>query len=94
MGFGYHYTLEQQDNGWWLVRFPTIPEALTEGESEAEACVNAVDCVLVALDGYMNVGRPLPQDGAGDADSNRAILPFAATEKLAAYEIARQKVQS
>ena len=34
MAFGYRYTLEQQDNGWWLVRFPGIPEALTEGETE------------------------------------------------------------
>jgi len=31
MAFGYRYTLEPQDNGWWLVRFPGIPEALTEG---------------------------------------------------------------
>ena len=31
MAFGYRYTLERQGNGWWLVRFPGIPEALTEG---------------------------------------------------------------
>lgn len=29
---GYRYTLEREENGWSLVRFPTIPEALTEGE--------------------------------------------------------------
>src|SRR6185312_5065825 len=31
MAFGYRYTLERQENGWFLVRFPGIPEALTEG---------------------------------------------------------------
>ena len=37
MAFGYRYKLERQQNGWWLVRFPGIPEALTEGETEDEA---------------------------------------------------------
>jgi predicted RNase H-like HicB family nuclease len=37
MAFGYRYILERQENGWWLVRFPGIPEALTEGKTEEEA---------------------------------------------------------
>ncbi len=49
MAFGYRYTLERQENGWWLVRFPAIPEALTEGETEEEARANALDCVITAL---------------------------------------------
>jgi antitoxin HicB len=61
---GYPYTLEREENGWWLVRFPTIPEALTEGETEAEARANALDCVTAALEGYIKAGRPLPR---GDA---------------------------
>jgi antitoxin HicB len=53
MGFGYRYALERQENGWWLVRFPGIPEALTEGETQDEARANAVDCLIAALEGYM-----------------------------------------
>jgi antitoxin HicB len=60
MAAGYRYELERQENGWWLVRFPEIPEALTEGETEEEARANAVDCVIAALEGYMKAGRPLP----------------------------------
>jgi antitoxin HicB len=60
MAFGYRYELERQENGWWLVRFPRIPEALTEGETEAEAHANAVDCIIAALEGYSKAGRPLP----------------------------------
>ena len=33
MAFGYRYILERQENGWWLVRFSGIPEALTEGKT-------------------------------------------------------------
>jgi antitoxin HicB len=60
MALGYRYILERQENGWWLVRFPGIPEALTEGETKAEARVNALDCVSAALEGYMKSGRPPP----------------------------------
>jgi antitoxin HicB len=60
MTFGYRYKLDRQENGWWLVRFPDIPEALTEGETEEEARANAIDCLLTALEGYMKEGRPLP----------------------------------
>jgi predicted RNase H-like HicB family nuclease len=67
MAFGYRFKLERQRNGWWLVRFPGIPEALTEGETESEARRNAVDCVIAALEGYMKAGRPLPRQGAGDS---------------------------
>jgi antitoxin HicB len=60
MAFGYRYELERQENGWWLVRFPEIPEALTEGETEEEARTNAPDCLIAALEGYVKAGRALP----------------------------------
>ena len=90
MAFGYRYALEPQENGWWLMRFPGIPEALTEGVSEAEARANAVDCVLAALEGYMSAGKPLPREGASQAGPDRAVLPSLATAKLAVYETMRQ----
>ena len=61
VALGYRYTLERQDNGWWLVRFPTIPEALTESATKAAAHAAAADCVAAALEGYVKAGRPLPQ---------------------------------
>lgn len=53
MAFGCRSELERQRNGWWLARFPGIPEALTEGETESEARRNAVDCMIAALEGYI-----------------------------------------
>jgi antitoxin HicB len=90
MAFGYRYTLERQENGWWLVRFPGIPEALTEGETEEQARANARDCVISALEGYMKAGKPLPRDGAGHSGRpDRAVLPSLVTAKLAVYETMR-----
>jgi antitoxin HicB len=91
MAFGYRYTLERQQNGWWLVRFPGIPEALTEGETEEEARANALDCVITALEGYMKAGRPLPRQGAGHSAPNRVALPSLVTAKLAVYETMRAR---
>jgi antitoxin HicB len=89
MGFGYRYTLEREENGWWLVRFPGIPEALTEGETQEEARASAVDCVIAALEGYMKAGRPLPRDRSGRPRRDRALLPSLVTAKLAVYETMR-----
>jgi antitoxin HicB len=91
MAFGYRYTLERQENGWWLVRFPGIPEALTEGETEEEARSNSVDCVIAALEGYMKAGKALPRGGATHSGRDRAVLPSLVTAKLAVYETMRAR---
>jgi antitoxin HicB len=91
MAFGYRYTLDRQDNGWWLVRFPGIPEALTEGETQEEARANAVDCVIAGLEGYMKAGKPLPRGGASHTGRDRAVLPSLVTAKLAVYETMRAR---
>ena len=91
MAFGYRYKLEPQENGWWLVLFPGIPEALTEGETQDEARANAVDCVVAALEGYMKAGRPLPRQGSGHTGRDRAVLPSLVTAKLAVYETMRAR---
>jgi antitoxin HicB len=86
MAFGYRYTFERQENGWWLVRFPGMPEALAEGETKEEARSNAHDCVIAALEGYMKAGKPLPRQGARHSGPDRVVLPSLVTAKLAVYE--------
>ena len=83
VAFGYPYKLERQENGWWLVRFPNVPEALTEGETEEEAFENAKDCLIAALEGYVKAGRPIPHPPFKGA---RVVLPSLVTAKLAVYE--------
>jgi len=82
MAFGYRYALERQENGWWLVRFPKVPEALTEGETEVEALSNSADALITALEGYMKAGRAIP---LGDHGEQRTVLPSLVTAKLAVY---------
>ena len=91
MAFGYRYTLERQENGWWLVRFPGIPEALTEGEGQEEARANALDCAIAALEGYMKAGKSLPRGGTAYSGRDRVVLPSLVTAKLAVYETMRSR---
>jgi len=88
---GYEYMLERQENGWWLVRFRKIPEALTEGETQDEAHANAMDCLITALEGYMKAGRPVPRPSAPSSGRDRAVLPSLVTAKLAVYETMRNR---
>jgi antitoxin HicB len=91
MAFGYQYTLERQENGWWLVRFPGVPEALTEGKTQEEARTSALDCVIAALEGYMKAGKALPRGGTRLSGRDRAVLPSLVTAKLAVYETMRER---
>ena len=54
-----------------------LPEALTEGETEEEARINAVDCVIAALDGYLKGSKALPRQGASQTGRgpSRPFLP-------------------
>jgi len=89
MAFGYRYTLARQENGWWLVRFPEVPEGLTEGETKQEAGANAEDCLIVALEGYMKAGQKIPRPSPARRDDARVALPSLVTAKLAVYETMR-----
>lgn len=70
-----------------VARFPDVPEALTEGATVDEALAEARDCLLAALGGYVQDGRPipLPSRGAGEAE---VALPELAAAMLALYEAA------
>ena len=53
--------LEEQKDGSILVRFPDVPEALTEGTTEQDAMTQALDCLIAALGGYVSARRTVPQ---------------------------------
>jgi antitoxin HicB len=82
VAFGYPYKLKRQKNGWWLVHFPDVPEALTEGETKVEAFENAQDCLVAALEGYVKAGRSIPRP---PFKGERIALPSLVTAKLAVY---------
>ena len=61
---------------------------MTEGETQAEAQGNALDCVLVALEGYMKVNRSIPKGGLA---GRRVVLPSLVTAKFAVDAAMRRR---
>ncbi len=52
--------IEPDEAGRFLVRFPDLPEALTDGATVEEAMNEAADCLTVALSGRLSDGLPVP----------------------------------
>ena len=91
ISFAYPCTLRKDSEGRFVVRFPNVPEALTDGRTKEEALAEAVDCLRAALVGYMMEDRPLP---AASPQNGRSFLgaPDTTTRmKAAIYTVARNQ---
>jgi antitoxin HicB len=62
--FDYPVILEAQPEGGFVVTFPDVPEAITQGEDADEALMRAVDALESALSFYIEDRRPLPTPSA------------------------------
>lgn len=88
MQFVYPYTVYQSEDGAWQVRFPDVPAALTEGESQEEAHALAQDALLAALGGLAKLKRKLPEPSTkGDFF---VIVGMLESAKLALYQAMRE----
>jgi antitoxin HicB len=56
----YPVVLEAQVEGGFVVTFPDVPEAITQGEDEEEALLYAVDALETALSFYVDARKSLP----------------------------------
>ncbi|MSP02851.1 MAG: type II toxin-antitoxin system HicB family antitoxin [Acetobacteraceae bacterium] len=89
MQFVYPYTILLSEDGAWQVRFPDVPEALTEGETEAEAHALATDVLLAALGGLMKLRRDIPTPTASGGGL-AVVIPMLQAAKLALYQAMRE----
>ena len=60
----YHATITQDDGGYFLVKFPDLPGAATDGATHEEAIEEAVDCLAEAVAGYLVRRQPVPEPTA------------------------------
>ena len=58
--FDYPAILAAQPEGGFVVTFPDVPEAITQGADREEALLYAVDALEAALSFYVDDKRPLP----------------------------------
>jgi antitoxin HicB len=89
------YQVEMKRDGkFYLVTFPDIPEAITQGKSLAEARAAARDALVTALDFYFDDGREVPKPGKAKAGQETVSLPVSVAAKvLVLNEMLRQNVR-
>lgn len=56
----YPANFEPAEEGGFVITFPDIPEAISQGEDVEDAMVHATDVLESALDWYLEDGRPIP----------------------------------
>ena len=80
----------EPEGGGYVITFPDIPEAISEGNSPGEAMEYAVDALQTALSEYINRRRNIPQPKRGRSKNVRLVqLPALAEAKLGLYRSMR-----
>ena len=87
--FTYPVTAERDEAGYFLVTFPDVPEAGTDGETESEAFSETADSLIAALGGYIELGRDIPAPSRPKRGQPVVTLPPLVAAKLALYQAMR-----
>ena len=90
MKLAYPINILPQDDGSFLVSFPDIPEAITDGMTKEEALAEAVDCLIAALGGYINDRRDVPEPSSTKKGQQSVAVPPLVSAKLALYQAIRE----
>lgn len=81
----YPVKLTPAEQGGFVITFPDVPEAISQGEDEEEALLCAVDALETALSLYVDKRRPLP--APSDPQGRPTVRPAALEcAKLGVYQ--------
>ena len=84
----------QKKEGGYVVTFPDVPEAITQGEDVADALLHAADALESALDYYIEEGLPIPVPSKPKRGQHLVELPASYAAKiLLLQEMMLQKVR-
>ena len=91
MRYVYPAAVEQDEDARFIVSFRDVPEALTSGDTLDEALAEAVDCLAVALDGYVDERRPqpIPEPSRSRPGEHAVAVPPLIAAKLALHDAMR-----
>lgn len=90
----YYAKFDPAKEGGFVVTFPEIPEAITQGDTEEEALEMAEDVLLVVIEHLIRNDRPLPAPKVHKGEQYRRIpLPALVAMKCELYsEFRHQKL--
>jgi antitoxin HicB len=83
--------VRERDATGYHVSFPNLPEALTSGNSLADALIEAADCLAEALAGRIARKDPIPPPSPLKRGQRLVSVPFYLAPKLALYLAIRER---
>ena len=83
--FTYPIELTEQPEGGYLVLFPDLPEAITQGESKEEALEEAIDCLEEAVANRIEMKLDIPYGSKIETHQNCVSLSATLAAKAALY---------
>ena len=90
----YPVRLKAAEEGGYVVTFPDIPEAITQGEDRNDALHHAAEALETALEFYFEDRRPVPAPSKPKRGQAVVELPSSVAAKvLLLNEMLRQKVR-
>ena len=87
--YTYPVTLTAEDGGY-VVTFPDVPGAITEGDDEAEALAHAVDALESMLMAIMADREAIPRPSPVKRRGRSVTLPALSAAKVALYQAMRE----
>jgi antitoxin HicB len=84
--YAFPMEISVDEAGFYLVTFPDVPEAGTDGSTEEEARMAASDSLIAALGGYIGLRKPIPRPSPAARGQAVLYLPPLVCAKLALYQ--------
>jgi antitoxin HicB len=78
----YPATFTPAEEGGFVITFRDIPEAISQGDDEAEALHMAADVLLTVMDFYFEDRRPVPMPSEQQEGERMIPLPLSAASKV------------
>lgn len=89
--FSFPVKLTKQKEGGYLVRFPDLPEAITQGENIEDALNEAMDCLEEAIAHRISKKLEIPAPSRVKKGQRLISLPSAFAAKTALYLAMREQ---
>ena len=88
--FVFPATFTPAEEGGFVVTFADLPEAITQGDDEADAKMQASDCLDEAIAGRIARGDEVPVPSSGASGSHSIAVPAPMAAKAALYLALRE----
>jgi antitoxin HicB len=89
--FNYPATLTKQKEGGYLVQFPDLPEAITQGDTIEDALIEATDCLEEAIANRIEMKLNLPSPSRLKKNQHTISLHTTFAAKIALYLTMREQ---